>query len=215
MNNPMRTLLIAFLMTLATKAGAAEFFVLPNTKTLLMMGETEPSDVEVLSEYIVKKDIDALILKGPGGNLDAGYLVADLVLQHELDITIPSNTECASSCSLIFVAGKKRTMEEGSKLGFHLPFIDLSERGAIAEFCRSFKNEIERAVIVIVQTTGADEKCLKATYQLGLKDIRKLQKLLIRDGIDEQVLDLVINTPSHEMTWLDAEGAKRFGLTNN
>lgn len=209
----MRTLMIAIMMTLATKAGAAEFFVLPNTKTLLMMGETEPSDVELLSEYIVNKGVDALILKGPGGNLDAGYLVADLVLQHELDITIPSNTECASACSLIFVAGKKRTMEEGSKLGFHLPFVDLSEFGAVEDFCSVKSLDVQSYGRFVSERAVA--RCLAATYQLGLKDIRKLQKILTRDGIDEQVLDIIINTSSDEMTWLDAEGAKRFGLTNN
>ena len=201
----MRTILIALLITLATQVGAAEFFVLPNTKTLLMMGETEPADGKILSEYIEKEGIDALILKGPGGDLDAGYFVAYLVLEKELDVTVPSNTECASACSLIFVAGKKRMMEEGARLGFHLPFLDLSERGAPDAFCQA----LTRDVITYVG------KCLQKTYQLGLRDIRKLQKLLIRDGIDEQVLELVINTPSNTMTWIDVAGAKRLGLINN
>lgn len=201
----MRKILTALLIALAAQVNAAEFFVLPNTKTLLMMGETEPADGKILSEYIEKEGIDALILKGPGGDLDAGYFVAYLVLEKELDVTVPSNTECASACSLIFVAGKKRMMEEGARLGFHLPFLDLSERGAPDAFCQA----LTRDVITYVG------KCLQKTYQLGLRDIRKLQKLLIRDGIDEQVLELVINTPSNTMTWIDVTRAKRLGLINN
>ena len=87
--------------TLATHISAAEFFVLPGTKTLLMMGETKATDVTILKSYIMQDKIDGLILKGPGGDLDAGYAIADVVLKFGLNITVPKNTECASACSLI------------------------------------------------------------------------------------------------------------------
>ena len=56
--------------------------------------------------------------------------------------------------------------------------------------------------------------CLEKTYQMGLKDIRKLQRYIDRDGISPKVLDLVIDTPSSEMYWINADKAAELGLTN-
>ena len=124
----MRIILAALFMTLATQVWSAEFFVLPGTKTLLVMGETKGTDVEKLEQYITEQAIDSLILKGPGGSLEAGYAIADIIMKNGISITIPENTDCASACSMIFTAGKVRVMEAGSRLGFHLPFVEI--RGA-------------------------------------------------------------------------------------
>jgi hypothetical protein len=75
------------------------------------------------------------MLKGPGGSLEAGYAIADLVLEHQLNVTIPASTDCASACSLIFVAGKNRKMEELSRLGFHLPFMALGAGYNSEQYC--------------------------------------------------------------------------------
>ena len=44
--------------------------------------------------------------------------------------------------------------------------------------------------------------------------IRKLQKYLDRDGISSEVIDIVINTSSAQMTWIKKERAAKLGLTN-
>ena len=59
------------------------------------------------------------------------------------------------------------------------------------------------------------EECVMLTYQKGLKDIKRLQRLVIRDGISEKVLDLVIETPSNEMTWVQTNDARELGLVND
>lgn len=293
---------VVLFISFASLGNAAEFFILPNTKTLLMMGETIPSDVATLSNYIEKGEVDSLMLKGPGGSLEAGYAIADLVLEHQLNVTIPANTDCASACSLIFVAGKNRKMEELSRLGFHLPFVALGAGYNSEQYCSKIKaspeieynadiivlNTLEEARLILAQIragsnfselamkfsiapsgssngqlgwfsigkmvtqfqsavldlnveeisqpvdtifgwhiirlndvrqkriAAADQaECLMLTYQQGLKDIKRLQKLVLRDGISEKVLDLVIETPSNEMTWVQTNDARKLGLVND
>ena len=217
LNTMLFRILSLFIATLATHISAAEFFVLPGTKTLLMMGETKATDVPILYSHIMQDKIDGLILKGPGGDLDAGYDIADVVLKFGLNITVPENTECASACSIIFSTGKKRTLEEGASLGFHLPFLQL-KRGDIPKYCafvegKKYDEKLENSLLGN-PFASVDPNCLEKTYQQGLKDIRKLQRYLDRDNIKPEVLDIVINTPSAEMAWIKKERAATLGLTN-
>ena len=124
----MRALLVALMLTVATQAGAAEFFVLPSTSKLLMMGKTTTDDFSTIKRYIDDEKITEILLKGPGGNMHSAFEIADLILEANIDTTVIEKTECASACSLIFSAGNKRHMEVGSKLGFHLPFAVIVRR---------------------------------------------------------------------------------------
>lgn len=215
----MRLAVMAFLVSLSSPAVAAEFFILPGTKTLLVLGETRTSDVDEFSRYVTDDKIDSIILNGPGGNLEAGYAIADIVLEQELRTTVPANTDCASACSLIFSAGKFRKMEEGSRLGFHLPFVVLSE-AEVSNYCKALTDNtqstsIEPALSYIRQNNRPTPECLMLTYQMGLRDIRRLSRFLNRDNISADVLDLIIDTQSESMTWVEASQASRFGLVTS
>lgn len=225
----MRLIFFLTLFSWITAANAAEFFVLPGTTSLLVMGETMKSDVQTLKDYVVNERVDELILKGPGGNLEAGYEIAELVLKYELSIRVPENTDCASACSLIFSAGKKRTMEPGSRLGFHLPYMMVPAKD-IYDYCLSFSNPSSSdessssnsrlypfGALSLAMTNLATEfasECLMRTFQSGMIDLNKLSKILRRDTISEKIIDVIIQTPSNDMTWLDGKYAAEFGLTN-
>ena len=58
-----------------------------------------------------------LELDSPGGYLDEGFAMAKLVEKHAL-ATYVRHT-CESACTIVFIAGRKRTMAAGAKLGFH------------------------------------------------------------------------------------------------
>lgn len=221
----MRSLIFSVIMLMAAPTYAAEFFILPGTKTLLMMGETQAEDVQILRANIEDNDINALILKGPGGSLKAGYALANIVLENKLTITIPKDTDCASACSLIFVSGDNRIMEKGSRLGFHLPFVKLNSQ-SVYDYCASIiplkapvssqDDKFDPAGAMQRIKAGQDlSGCLMRTYQQGLKDVRKLSKILMRDGISEDVLDLMINTPSDKIAWISTFYAKKYGLVTN
>jgi len=204
------TILIAF-SSYSHTAVAAEFFVIPGTKTLLMMGETIESDRKQLVNHLINDKIDSMILKGPGGDLEAGYAIADVILKTKLKVTIPADTTCASACSLIFASGDIRVMEENSKLGFHLPFATLNNDEATRSWCRSLQSKKDNTLWGNLLNI-VDGSCLEKTYQMGLRDIRRLNYIIDRDGISEKVLDLIVDTPSGSMAWIDRTKAKELGL---
>jgi len=57
-------------------------------------------------------------------------------------------------------------------------------------------------------------KCLKATYEKGLKDVKLFSKILSREGISEKVIDLVFDTQPDGMTWVSVPMATGYGLVN-
>lgn len=73
-----------------------------------------------------------LRLTSDGGLIYEARGVAQLILQHQLDTEVTGL--CASACTLIFAAGRRRHLAEGGQLGFHgyalmfeggLPQVDL------------------------------------------------------------------------------------------
>jgi len=208
----MRIFVVFFLTIFGTSVSSAEFFILPGTKTLLVLGETKGTDVAVIKQHLEDDAIDGLILKGPGGSLSAGYAIADLVADYKLSTTVSANTDCASACSLIFSAGNVRIMEAGSRLGFHLPFLDVSNYEITEGYCRRL---MTTEGVMRLPSNNIGPECLMLTYQQGLKDIQKLSRILARDRISSKVLDLVINTPSGDMRWVSVSEATEYGLTSN
>ena len=56
-------------------------------------------------------------LNSAGGLQADAYEISDLIIDFDLDTHV--NGVCHSSCTIIFLAGNKRTVERGSTLGFH------------------------------------------------------------------------------------------------
>lgn len=109
-------------------------------------------------------------------------------------------------------------MEDGSRLGFHLPFVRLSQSD-VRDYCEDLTNPEGRTTDRLTRLPNpfADKSadCLMRTYQMGLRDMRSLSKYLTRDGISEVVLDLIINTQSSDMTWVGVAQAREYGLVNS
>ena len=218
----MRTALVSLLISIASYASSAEFFVLSGTSTLLVLGETKTSDVEEIQRYIADEQIDSIILNGPGGSLEAGYAIAEIILEQGLTTIVPKNTDCASACSIIFSAGTERVMEGGSRLGFHLPFVRLNDTNDVDKHCLVLKQRnglggfrTPSRGLTQGYSMNLDNYCLMLTYQEGLRDMRRLSKYIARDGISEVVLDLIINTESSDMTWVGVAQAREYGLVNS
>jgi len=56
-------------------------------------------------------------LNSSGGLQADAYEISDLIIDFDLDTHV--NGVCHSSCTILFLAGNKRTVERGSTLGFH------------------------------------------------------------------------------------------------
>lgn len=207
-----QTAMFIFGFWFATLSHAAEFFILPGTTTLLMLGETSANDVSALEEAVKNNQVDAIVLRGPGGNLDAAFAMADTIMAHQISTMIPKNTDCASACSLMFLAGATRTMEEGARLGFHLPFLSNEASDQDYKQLCSALDIREKHVNNFINPQVISKNCAMRIYQMGLRDIRKLNSLVVRDGISDEVMKIIIQTPPDDMTWVDLRRAAQLSI---
>jgi len=123
MNNPVRTILIALLMTLATQGGAFEKFYgsfVLNTDipdTLFFTKEIKANDSFELRKALRNQDIQNIVLASPGGSIWEALQIAGIIFDKKLRTYIPREANCASACSFLFFAGHERLAD--GKLGVH------------------------------------------------------------------------------------------------
>lgn len=80
--------------------------------------EMTNDDIEVLKGLLSKySDVTELRLNSSGGSVFAGEEMAWVVIDYGLNTTVSG--ECVSACVDVFLAGKRRRMMLGSKIGFH------------------------------------------------------------------------------------------------
>lgn len=80
-------------------------------------------DVDEL-EALLKSEpsIREIELNSADGDIEAAFYMADLIIDFELNTNV--NGTCESACTLILLAGEKRTVERGSWVGFHQSYWD-------------------------------------------------------------------------------------------
>ena len=62
-------------------------------------------------------NLKTVVLNGPGGHVAVGLRLAALIKERQLDTM--TTQMCASTCTMMFGAGKRRLLRNGAKLGFH------------------------------------------------------------------------------------------------
>ncbi|MEX0300942.1 MAG: hypothetical protein AB3N24_00830 [Leisingera sp.] len=80
--------------------------------------EISNEDIDRLRDILKKTPgISELQLNSTGGSVYAGEEIAGLVLEYGLDTSIDG--DCISACVDVFLAGSRRRMTLGSRIGFH------------------------------------------------------------------------------------------------
>ena len=75
-------------------------------------------DVEFLLKTLKENpNINTIHLTSWGGLISAAVEMADIIIDFELDTHVKEM--CFSACNLLLIGGEKRTLERGSKIGFH------------------------------------------------------------------------------------------------
>ncbi len=86
--------------------------------TIQLSGILDLGATKALRELVLEyPNIKWLRLVSEGGHIYAARGVAKVVQEYQFDTHVP--TSCSSACVVVFAAGKKRTMADGAKLGFH------------------------------------------------------------------------------------------------
>ena len=80
--------------------------------------EINQDDPDIFFQLLSENpQITTVQLNSAGGLQADAYEISDLIIDFDLDTHV--NGVCHSSCTILFLAGNKRTVERGSTLGFH------------------------------------------------------------------------------------------------
>lgn len=125
----MKSLLLAFslLLSFVTQTIAADVFLTSwrGHKVLSIKGSIEEGDALKVAELLPTANkmpygTPIVVLEGPGGSVGEALKISRIFDSYPVHTVITKGSKCASACgSIIFIAGKYRTLEEGAALGQH------------------------------------------------------------------------------------------------
>ena len=200
-------ILILTYIFLAIQTNAEERFFVTN-KTLFYNSEIETSngsfgiifedidDFKMLLEQNL--DITKVSLTSYGGFVEAAYEIADLILDYNLDTHLEG--DCESACTILFLAGNKRTAKEDSKLGFHQT--SYSEESAKEEY-ESMKDEMN-----FNSPFAYAAWVLEDTQEMILNDLYFYQGI----GMSLDFFIKTLEAPSDEMWYPDHSYLREEGI---
>jgi hypothetical protein len=84
----------------------------------IVKGDTDRLQ-QVLAAVPPSKQLLALALDSPGGNVVEGEQLAKLIRARRLTVTIPSNSKCVSACFLLLAASPRRMAAADALVGVH------------------------------------------------------------------------------------------------
>ena len=121
---------VAMIVPLTATSQASKFEL--NGSTLIYDTSSASNEQEQEITWEDVDELDALLkseqsikeieLNSAGGDVDAAFYMADLIIDYELDTNV--NGTCESACTLMLLAGERRTVERGSWVGFHQSYWD-------------------------------------------------------------------------------------------
>lgn len=96
----------------------ASITVIKNGSGLLIAGELRAGSADLLALTLRHSPaVSSVTLDSKGGLLSQANLMAARISQHRLDTYVVG--QCSSACTFLFLAGKRRCMAAGARLGFH------------------------------------------------------------------------------------------------
>ena len=121
---------VAMMFPLSATSQASKFEL--NGSTLIYDTSSASNEQEQEITWEDVDELDALLkseqsikeieLNSAGGDVEAAFYMADLIIDYELDTNV--NGTCESACTLMLLAGERRTVERGSWVGFHQSYWD-------------------------------------------------------------------------------------------
>lgn len=121
---------VAMMFQLSATSQASKFEL--NGSTLIYDTSSASNEQEQEITWEDVDELDALLkseqsikeieLNSAGGDVEAAFYMADLIIDYELDTNV--NGTCESACTLMLLAGERRTVERGSWVGFHQSYWD-------------------------------------------------------------------------------------------
>jgi hypothetical protein len=109
-------------IALAAPAMAARIVALTlagGTLAVAVTGQIVPEDAAEFSRVAGPLRNPIVILSGPGGRVLPALQIGVEIHNRGLATLVPADAYCASACTFIWLAGERRMMGEGARIGFH------------------------------------------------------------------------------------------------
>lgn len=120
-----------------------DFRVLNDGRDLELIGRIEVGSNKLLVEQLkLHPNVKRIHLHSHGGRILAAKRMMETIKQYELETYV--KTECASACTLLFLAGKTRLLAEQGSLKFHAPGLGGTSTHDIEEFSIEMKRIYEQ-----------------------------------------------------------------------
>lgn len=154
-------------------------------------GDADKLDAMVASLPKGRDNFLLVALNSPGGNLAEGLRMAAILQAAEMQVVTDvigfggTAADCASACSLVYLGGTYRYLQEGSRLGLH-QFAFVADEIAV-------KSETTRQV----QNMAAS-----------------ITDLLSRAHVDPGFFTLMGQTAPEDINWVDAETLRQLNVLN-
>lgn len=230
----MRILFLSFLLIMPLRLPAAEIAVVEartlsfdeierGACSLRLTGPIAAGDAERLRatlEQVFPLEHDelnpALCLDSPGGSLDEGVRIAEVLAAHFTATVVPEGAECLSACAVAFMGGtfgwyeyifNMRLIHPGARLGFHAPALEIPE-GAYdaATVTRAFDVAVDAIARI---TEDLDNTYLTSNINRFPRSL--LAQMLVHRGEDYLTVDTIEKAAAWDI-WVIT--ARRPEITN-
>ncbi|WP_197041972.1 COG3904 family protein [Sandarakinorhabdus oryzae] len=151
---------------LEASASAAEIQILKGDagkSYISISGRIEQQDASIFADAVRSSRADTVILDSPGGSAGAAMEIGRLIRARGMSTVVTRSGYCVSACGLVWVAGARRILTPGARVGFHATFttrdnmrMESGVGNALIGRYLTLLNLPERAVVFA--TTAAPEK---------------------------------------------------------
>lgn len=104
-------------------------------EALYVEGLYESGDFDLFKETLDNNPEVTLIVFGPstGGLTSESYPISRLIRSNKLNTIVATGAVCVSSCTIAWMGGVDRFMEDGSELWIHRPYLPAEEFSKILD----------------------------------------------------------------------------------
>lgn len=165
-------------------------------RALAISGEIGPAAANWLRDRLGQADLkpgDVILLASPGGNLDQGVIMGEIIRAHALATAVGARDEaggikpayCASACVLAFAGGTPRYGVDGSALGVHRFTTSAPGRDPVAETQR-----VTGAILGYMSRMGVSSQVVEA-----MSETREIRWLAQKEALAMNLVTTAVGRP--------------------
>lgn len=203
----MKGLAIAAVTALFVQAAQALDYsvqIEPGGSVLVATGKIEAGEDDRLARAILSTGIVSEVhFHSPGGSLEAGIAMGELLRARGLAARVPAGASCASACVYAFVGAVVRSVDPGARVGVHM--FSASRNPALVDSVRS--------AIRAHGAEGAREVIMTLERRAALTAARQA-RFLVEMSVSLALMTPTFETAHDDIHWLSDYDLRRYNVVS-